>query len=160
MKSQASTGRQVGKGARSCLPMGPGDQHVLFCQRSSPLAEPAVVRGAVHEAEVLPEQHGPIRVLSDRSLCWRQQAQVKLAGEPCDVMDFYFHFWPFCMLSHIISPIIYLISKETGPSPSFFIVKFRRRQKPLDESNLRTFLLQPFPTDVADKTMGCTDLAV
>lgn len=76
------------------------------------------------------------------------------------VMDFYLHFWPFCVLSHTVSPIIYFISKETGPSPLFFIVKIRRRQMPLDVSNLRSCLPQPFPTDVADKTMGCTDLAV
>lgn len=54
----------------------------------------------------------------------------------------------------------HFVSKETGPAPSFLIIKFRGRQMPLDEDKLRTCLPQAFFRDVVSNTMGCTNLSV
>lgn len=78
-------------------------------------------------------------------------------------LGFYFHFWPFCTLPHMVSLIFQhhtLSARKTGPAPSFLIDKFRGRQMSLDEDKLRTCLPQTFLRDVIDRTTGCTNLSM
>lgn len=99
----------------------------------------------------------------DRQNCLRSLCMLACGGREGHHWGFNFTFVSFCALSHTASPVIYITlsardrrntfchSLDNGPGKS------RWRKAPLDQDELRKDFPQTFPTNAADKSMGCTD---